>query len=189
MSAWHDRVVDLTLFEALTGGAFDRQNGNIAGNLTKIFQKSQMPRGLPRGGGVMGGFGIDRYLILFFVNHFWLPTPCRSFLTRGWTLMNHDCKRVLSDEGKYLTLHTFLLFRLRKHVTLHNFLLFHLRSHIKNSCFTRQSKLFETIKALLGLWNRYRYRNGPLLPPSTSIVSCFLAHIHASNHAFKSTQV
>ena len=60
MSAWHDRVGDLTLFEALTGGAFDRQNGNTAGNLTKIFQKSQMPRGLPRGG--MGGFGIDRYI-------------------------------------------------------------------------------------------------------------------------------
>ena len=59
MNAWHDRVVDLTLFEALTGGAFDRQNGNIAGNLTKLFQKSQMPRGLPRG---MGGFGIDWYI-------------------------------------------------------------------------------------------------------------------------------
>ena len=51
MSVWHDRVVDLTLFEALTGGAFDRQNSNIAGNLTKIFQKIQMPRGLPGGGG------------------------------------------------------------------------------------------------------------------------------------------
>ena len=51
MSAWHDGVGDLTLFEALTGGAFHRQNGNIAGNLTKIFQKSQMPRGLPGGGG------------------------------------------------------------------------------------------------------------------------------------------
>ena len=51
MSAWHDRVGDLTLVEALTGGAFDRQNDNIAGNLTKIFQKSQMPRGLPWGGG------------------------------------------------------------------------------------------------------------------------------------------
>ena len=56
---------DLTLFEAQTGGAFDRLTGNIAGNLTKIFPKSQMPRGLPGGG--MGGFGIDRYinLILF----------------------------------------------------------------------------------------------------------------------------
>ena len=44
MSAWHDRVGDLTIFEALMGGAFDCQNCNIAGNLTKIFQKSQMPR-------------------------------------------------------------------------------------------------------------------------------------------------
>ena len=62
MSAWHDREGDLTLFEAVTGGAFDCQNGNIAGNLTKIFQKSQMPRGLPGGGG-KGDFGIDRYII------------------------------------------------------------------------------------------------------------------------------
>ena len=61
MSAWRDRVGDLTLFEALTGGAFDRLTGNIAGNLTKIFQKRQMPRGLPRGG--MGSFGIDWYII------------------------------------------------------------------------------------------------------------------------------
>ena len=61
MSAWRDRVGDLTLFEALTGGAFDVKTGNIAGNLTKIIQKSQMPGGLP--GGRMGGFGIDRYII------------------------------------------------------------------------------------------------------------------------------
>ena len=40
----------MTLFEALTGGAFDGLTGNIAGNLTKIFPKSQMPRGLPGGG-------------------------------------------------------------------------------------------------------------------------------------------
>ena len=53
MSAWHDRVVDLTLFEALTGGAFDVKTGNIAGNLTKSFQKSQMPGGLS--GGLPGG--------------------------------------------------------------------------------------------------------------------------------------
>ena len=45
------RVGDLTFFEALTGGAFDRLTGNIAGNLTKNLQKSQMPRGLPGGGG------------------------------------------------------------------------------------------------------------------------------------------
>ena len=50
MSAWHDRVGDLTLFQALTGGAFDVKTGNIAGNLTKIFHKSQMPGGLPGGG-------------------------------------------------------------------------------------------------------------------------------------------
>ena len=49
--AW--RVGDLTLFEALTGGAFDRLNWNIAGNLTKIFQKSQMPGGLPGGAWVV----------------------------------------------------------------------------------------------------------------------------------------
>ena len=50
MCAWHDRVGDLTLFEALTGGVFDVKTGNIAGNLTNIFQKSQMPGGLPGGG-------------------------------------------------------------------------------------------------------------------------------------------
>ena len=60
MSAWHDRVGDLTLLEALTGEVFDVKTGNIAGNLTKIFQKSQVPGGLPGGG--MGGFGIDRYI-------------------------------------------------------------------------------------------------------------------------------
>ena len=51
MSAWHDREGDLTLFEALTGGAFDRQNGNIAGNLTKIFQKKSNAPGFARVGG------------------------------------------------------------------------------------------------------------------------------------------
>ena len=51
MSAWHDRVVDLTLFEALTGRAFDRHSGNIAGNLTKIFQKSNVPGFAREGGG------------------------------------------------------------------------------------------------------------------------------------------
>ena len=93
MSAWHDRVVDLTLFEALTGGAFDRQNGNIAGNLTKIFQKSQMPRSLPGGGG-MGGFGIDRYIrnvckisltASFEVNHLELVPELFEILVSHWT--------------------------------------------------------------------------------------------------------
>ena len=53
----------MTLFEALTGGTFHRLTGNIAGNLTKIFQKSEMPGGFARGGEGMGGFGIDRYII------------------------------------------------------------------------------------------------------------------------------
>ena len=50
MSAWHDRVGDLTLFEALTGGAFDRQNWHRSGEFHQNFRKSQMPRGLPGGG-------------------------------------------------------------------------------------------------------------------------------------------
>ena len=42
---------DLTLLKALTGGAFDRLNWHIVGHVTEIFQKSQMPGGLPGGGG------------------------------------------------------------------------------------------------------------------------------------------
>ena len=41
---------DLTLFEALTGGAFDRLNCNMAGNLTKNFSKKSNARGFARGG-------------------------------------------------------------------------------------------------------------------------------------------
>ena len=43
---------------------------NLAGNLTKIFQKSQMPRGLPGGG--MGGFGIDRYIAWRIISELWV---------------------------------------------------------------------------------------------------------------------
>ena len=49
----------MTLFEALMGGAFDHLNWQHSGNLTKIFQKSQVPGGLP--GGSIGGFGIVDY--------------------------------------------------------------------------------------------------------------------------------
>ena len=42
MNAWHDRVGDLTLFEALTGGAFNRQN---------FFKKVKCPGVCPGGGG------------------------------------------------------------------------------------------------------------------------------------------
>ena len=55
---------DLTLFEALTGGAFDRLSWQHSGEFDQIFQKSQMPRGLPGGG--MGGFGIDQYITAYF---------------------------------------------------------------------------------------------------------------------------
>ena len=51
---------DLTLFEGLTGGAFDRLNWQHSGEFDQNFQKSEMPGGLPGGG--MGGFGVDRYL-------------------------------------------------------------------------------------------------------------------------------
>ena len=60
MSAWHDRVGDLTLFEALTGGAFDRQNWQHSGEFDQNFSKKSNARGFARGG--MGGFGIDRYI-------------------------------------------------------------------------------------------------------------------------------
>ena len=81
----------MTIFEAQTGGAFDRLTGNIAGNLTKIFQKSQMPGGLPRGG--MGGFGIDRYIITDQV-------VFRCFFYKNFTLLHsksYICKRLLNS--------------------------------------------------------------------------------------------
>ena len=53
---------DLTLFEALTGGAFDHLNWQHSGEFDQIFQKSQMHRGLPGGRGT-GSFGIDRYIM------------------------------------------------------------------------------------------------------------------------------
>ena len=55
---------DLTFFEALAGGhlIISTPNISLSGNLTKIFQKSQIPGGLPGGEG-MGGFGIHCYRI------------------------------------------------------------------------------------------------------------------------------
>ena len=52
MSAWHDRVGDLTLFEALTGGAFDRLNWQHSGEFDQNFsKKSNAPAGVCPGGG------------------------------------------------------------------------------------------------------------------------------------------
>ena len=51
---------DLTLFEALTGGAFDRLNWQHSGEFDQNFSKKSNVRRFARGG--MGGFGIDRYI-------------------------------------------------------------------------------------------------------------------------------
>ena len=56
MSAWHDRVGDLTLIEALTGRAFGGQNWHHSGEFDQNFSKKS------NGGGGMGSFGIDRYI-------------------------------------------------------------------------------------------------------------------------------
>ena len=53
----------MTLFEALTGGAFDRLNWQHSGEFDQNFSKKSNARGFARGGG-MGGFGIDRYITL-----------------------------------------------------------------------------------------------------------------------------
>ena len=50
----------MTLFEALTGGAFDRLNWQHSGEFDQNIQKSQMPGGLHEGGWAV--FGIDRYI-------------------------------------------------------------------------------------------------------------------------------
>ena len=52
----------MTLFEALTGGAFDRLNWRHSGEFKQNFSKKSNARGFARGGGGMGGFGIDRYI-------------------------------------------------------------------------------------------------------------------------------
>ena len=55
---------DLTLFKALTGGAFDRLNWQHSRKFDQNFSKKSNAPGFARGGGGgMGGFGIDRYII------------------------------------------------------------------------------------------------------------------------------
>ena len=53
---------DLTLFEALTGGAFDRLNWQHSGEVDQNFSKKSNAPGFARGGGGMGGSGIDWYI-------------------------------------------------------------------------------------------------------------------------------
>ena len=47
---------DLTLFEALTGGAFDRLNWQHSGELDQNFSKKSNAPGFARGGGGDGRF-------------------------------------------------------------------------------------------------------------------------------------
>ena len=64
-------------------------------------------------------------LILFLVNHFRLLNhAASSSLMAGTsgTLINHACNRVLTEKGKKLTLHNFLLFHLTKHVSAEFFI-------------------------------------------------------------------
>ena len=55
---------DLTLFEALTGGTFDRLYWQHSREFDQNFSKKSNAPGFARGGGGggMGGFGIDRYI-------------------------------------------------------------------------------------------------------------------------------
>ena len=54
-------MVDLTRFEALTGGAFDCLNWQHSGEFDQNFSKKSNARGFARGG--VGSFEIDRYII------------------------------------------------------------------------------------------------------------------------------
>ena len=55
----------MTLFEALTGGAFDRLNWQHSGEFDQNFSKKSNAPGFARRG--MGGFGIDWYIILTYL--------------------------------------------------------------------------------------------------------------------------
>ena len=58
------RVGDLTLFEALTVGAFDRLNWQHSREFDQNFLKKSNAPGFAwgGGGGGMGSFGIDQYI-------------------------------------------------------------------------------------------------------------------------------
>ena len=58
----------MTLFEALTGGAFDRLNWQHSGEFDQKFSKKSNDRGFAGGG--KGDFGIDRYIK---AKHSWFP--------------------------------------------------------------------------------------------------------------------
>ena len=64
--------------------------GNIAGNLTKIFQKSQMPRGLPGGGGAWAVLELTGTLALL------AAVPC-LFVTQF-------CPSILGARGRTISM-------------------------------------------------------------------------------------
>ena len=79
----------MTLFEALMGGGFDRRNWQHGGEFDQNFQKSQMPWGLPGGGGwavlkLTGTLLIEAFLIISTVSG---ATKIQSWMMfRQWTL-------------------------------------------------------------------------------------------------------
>ena len=54
---------DLTLFKALTGGAFDRPNWQHSGEFDENLSTKSNAPGFTPGGGGMGGFGINWYIM------------------------------------------------------------------------------------------------------------------------------
>ena len=86
------RVGDLTLFEALTSGAFDRLNWQHSGEFDPNFSKKSNAPGFAGG---MGGFGIDWYINNSLSN--------TSDKFRGWleTLKFNTVKFDILDLGKH----------------------------------------------------------------------------------------
>ena len=64
----------MTLFEAQTGGAFDRLNWQHSGEIDQNFSKKSHAPGFSLGGGGMGGFGSDRYISCLFL----ASSACKS---------------------------------------------------------------------------------------------------------------
>ena len=81
MSAWRDRVGDLTLFVVLKGGAFDRLNWQHSGEFDQNFSKNSMPRDLRgRGDGWFWNWPVHNAKVWVFVDRF-----CSHFNALGFT--------------------------------------------------------------------------------------------------------
>ena len=82
-NAW--RVGELTLFEVLTGGAFDRLNWQHSGEFDQNASQKSNARGFARGG--MSGFGIDRYISKPFNT---IEGHISSYFRQEIILLEHD---------------------------------------------------------------------------------------------------